>query len=431
MKKIVFITVVFSLLGSAVLAQSENEKAKSGSVYSKLGVGYPVSIGNTAAQSMGLLGISYHETFVPSLANPAHWGNTTYGLGTGGARITSYNASNSTSSVNNSNFSMNQFQLQLPIIRGKFGISGSFAPLTEASFRIAENTTQIVDNGVQQDTVSFDIVNRGSGGLNRAELGFGWKINSNISIGYAASVVFLSHDDAFSASTPQVTYRPANFTLETSGAGFGNRVGVYAQLPDFLQDDDKFRIGATVSFPVSLDASREQTGTLNNGRITMTNELASGEGTIKMPLKIGGGLSYSPSQLLTISTEGLYQGWSNYQNNFKTNQQQLFVDRYKIGLGMQYFPYVTGSDKFLSNFKYRTGVSYDTGHLRIQGHKINTLKFSLGLGIPSPNSRSSFDFSLEYGIRGTTTSDLVKEQFWGFSLSVNLAELMFFRPKLQ
>jgi hypothetical protein len=150
-----------------------------------------------------------------------------------------------------------------------------------------------------------------------------------------------------------------------------------------------------------------------------------------MPIKIAAGVSYSPSNVLMFGAEGLYQGWSNYENDFKPDQDAFFTNRYKAGLGMQYFPYVTGSDKFLSSFKYRAGASYDTGHLKIQGEQINTLMFSFGIGIRSPNSNSSIDLSVEYGLRGTESQSLVKEQIWGFRLSLNLAEIMFFRPRLQ
>lgn len=431
MKKIVFISVLFSLLGSAAFAQSEDGMVKSGSAYSKIGIGYPIGMANTASQSMGLLGISYNETSVGSFANPAHWGRTVYGLGVGDIGIQSYNASNANTNVTNSNFKVNHFQLQLPIIRDKFGISGSFSPVTDAQYRTLEEGTQYIGDGAEQDTVNFGIENRGSGGVNRAELGFGWKINPNISIGYAASLVFMSIDDAFEASFPQSPYRPANFTLETSGVGFGNRLGTSIQLPGLFQNSDQLGIGASVTLPVSLDAERKKTGTIAGRGITVTDESANADGTIKMPMKISGGVSYSPSNLLMVGAEGLYQGWSNYQNDFEPDEEEFFVDRYKLGLGLQYFPYVTGSDKFLSSFKYRFGTSYDTGHLRLEGKDINTLKFSFGLGIRSPKSNSSVDLSFEYGIRGTTSTNLIKEQIWGMRLSLNLAELMFYQRKLQ
>ncbi len=432
MKKLALIVTLLVFGTSIASAQTTGDaKAKSGSVYSQIGIGYPLGIGNSAAQSMGLLGVSFNETFVGTIANPAHWGNTVYGLGVGEIGVNSYNATDATGSVTNSNFSVGQFQLQLPIIRGELGVSGSFTPITESKFRIYEEQTRVIGDGFQGETLDFNIENRGSGGLNRAELGLGWRINSNISVGYATSLYFLSMDDSYVARFPQSPYRNANFTIETSGHSFGHRLGTFIRLPNVLKEDDQLGIGATVDLPVELNAERKQTGTVDNGALNLTKDLQNGEGPIKLPMKVSGGVSYSPSNLLMIGLEGLYEGWSGYENDFKPSEDQLFVDRYKMGLGVQYFPYVTGSNKFLSSFKYRAGASYDTGHLDIDGQRINTLKFAFGIGIRSPRSNSSIDLSFEYGIRGTETSSLAQENIWGVRLTLNLAELMFFRPKLQ
>ncbi|HKK45669.1 MAG TPA: hypothetical protein VJ964_09115, partial [Balneolaceae bacterium] len=70
MKKIIAIAVVFCLYGTVVFAQSNDKQASTGSVYSELGVGYPVGMENTAARSMGLLGVSFNETLVGDLSNP-------------------------------------------------------------------------------------------------------------------------------------------------------------------------------------------------------------------------------------------------------------------------------------------------------------------------------------------------------------------------
>ena len=431
LKRLLSIAALLILVGPAAFAQSGGEKASSGSVYSKIGIGYPVDLGNTAAQSMGLMGISFNETFVGSMANPAHWGNTLYGLGTGSIGLDSYNASTNAANTRNTNFSVGQFQLQLPIIRGKLGLSGSFSPVTEAKYHTYEQQSRVIGDDPQGETLDFSIENRGTGGLNRGELGLGWRINSNISVGYAASLYFLSMDDSYVALFPQLPYRNANFTIETSGHGLGHRFGTFIRLPNFLQDDDQLGIGASVNLPVELDSERKQTGALDNGAVNLTKNLQNGDGPIKLPTKINGGISYSPSNLLMVGIEGLYEGWSAFENDFKPSEDQMFTDRYKIGAGIQYFPYTTGSTKFLSKFKYRAGASYDTGHLDIQGQQINTLKFALGIGIRSPNSNSSIDLSLEYGIRGTQSPNLAKENIWGVSLTLNLAELMFFRPKLQ
>lgn len=433
MKKFVLVTLLFCFTSTAAIAQSQDEQANSGSVYSKLGVGYPAGISNTASRSLGLTGVSYNETYVAGLANPAHWGHTVYGLGAGGIGIQSYNASQPSASATNVHFGIHQFQLQLPVIRGKFGVSASFSPVTQSNFRNYQENVIDVGSGAAQDTLLYGIENRGNGGANRAELGFGWRITPHISVGYAASAVFLSLEDKYTGLFGNANYQPVGYALETSGTGFGNRFGTYIRVPGLLGSEDQLGLGASVSLPVSIDAERKQTADLGTSSISTKDGENLGSGTITLPMTINAGLSYHPNRLTMFATEGTYENWSDFENDFKPSEDNLFTDRYKFGLGFQYFPYITGSNKFLSQFKYRLGASYDTGHLEIQGEKINTLKFSFGLGILSPRSRSnsSIDLSFEYGIRGTQNTGLVEEQIWGVRLSLNLAELMFFRPKLQ
>lgn len=433
LKKFVFIALLFCFSSTTVIAQSEDEQANSGSVYSKVGIGFPVGIANTSARSMGLTGVSYNETYVAGLANPAHWSNTVYGLGAGGVGIQSFSASDASANARNVHFGIDQFQLQLPIVRGRFGISGSFSPVTQSNFRTYQEDVKYVGEGAVQDTLLYGIENRGSGGANRAELGFGWQITPNISVGYAASAVFLSLDDAFTGAFADTDYQTVGFSLETNGVGFGNRFGTYLRFSELLGSEDQLGIGASVSLPVTIDAERKQTTDLGTSSLSTTDGSNLGDGTIKLPMTINAGISYHPNRLTMFATEGRYEGWSDFENDFKPSEDNLFVDRYKFGFGFQYFPYITGSNKFLSQFKYRLGTSYDTGHLEIQGEQINTLKFSLGLGIPSPHqsSNSSIDLGFEYGFRGTEGTDLVQEQIWGVRLTLNLAELMFYRRKLQ
>ncbi|TYP93493.1 hypothetical protein LX73_1197 [Fodinibius salinus] len=428
MKKIVLTAVLWSIAISVSFAQAESQ-ASNGSVYSRIGVGYPVETANTSAGSMGILGVSYNDIPIGNLSNPAHWGSTIYGLGSGGLNIQSFSAEQNGNTATSSNFSVNNFQLQFPIIREKLGISGSFTPLTRSNFSAVQNNTRFVSRGSTQDTLQYRIKNEGTGGSNRAELGIGWQINKNIAIGYAASAVFLSQDNYYSAIFNSGSYRPINYRFETSGIGFGNRVGTLINLPSLFSEEDELSIGLTVDLPVTINATKKQ---VSEAIVQAPDPINLGDGEVKMPMKMTGGISYRPSNLTLIAVEGLYQDWSNYSNDFSSTQGNAnFVNRYKVGVGMQYYPYRSGSDKFLSYFKYRFGGSYDTGHLRLRGNRINTLKFSLGLGIRSPSSNSSVDLGLEYGFRGTNSSNLVKEQIWGVSLTLNLTEIMFFRPKLQ
>lgn len=438
LRRFLSIAIVFLVIGAtSVNAQTTNEnQVRSGTVYSRVGVGFPVDVGSSSAEGMGLSGVSFVEPFVPGMANPAQWGSTTYGMATGGVGLQNFNAKNNQGSSSNSLFSANYFQAQLPLIRSKLGISAAVAPVTRSSYSFVEIDSRIINSGGSADTLNYRGTNNSDGGVNKLEIGFGWRINSNISVGYAASLMFASIDNEFSTIFDDPSFAPVNFTRETSGVGFGNRFGVMFNTDDLGAGNNRLSVGASVSLPVSLDAEKKETTdkTLPNGRIetiVLKEGNGLGDGNIDLPLSIDAGITYYPSRVLSITTEGLYEQWSEYTSDYNTGDEQLLTDRYKIGMGFRYFPYIKNSDKFLSNFKYRLGASYDAGHIKMDGEHIETLMFSMGLGILSPRSRSSVDLGFQYGFRGTQGQNLIKENIWGVRLSVNLAELMFFRPKLQ
>ncbi|MDX1671869.1 MAG: hypothetical protein R3211_05970 [Balneolaceae bacterium] len=395
-----------------------------------------MDLGSSSADGLGLTGVSFNESFVPGLANPAQWGQSVLAQGTAGATLQSFDARDNFGSSQNTVFTVNNFQLLLPLKKSKFGISVSLAPLTRSNFRVVQTTDFIQGSGAQADTVSFRSENRGDGGVNNLELGFGWRINSNISIGYAASLVFASVDNKVTTFFAQQGFQPVQFTLETSGLGFGNRFGTFFTFPGLFKENDMLSLGATLRLPVIFDAKRTQESDKQLGPTSVETVIIEdgpglGSGDIELPMSLNAGATYHFSNKVSLSAEGLYEPWSDYASELDPQQQALMSDRYKMGVGVRFFPYIMNSDKFLSKFKYRFGVSYDSGHLELQNRNIETLMLNFGLGILSPNSRSSVDINVQYGFRGTTADNLVKENIWGVRLSLNLAELMFFRPKLQ
>ncbi|MFH5884044.1 hypothetical protein ACG2F4_07010 [Halalkalibaculum sp. DA3122] len=443
MKKFVFIAVICNLLTVQAFAQVAADKARTGTVYSKIGVGMPVDLTSSSADGMGALGVSFNETNVAGLGNPATWGNMAcfsgegmgcFALASGGFSMERLNGTDNQGRAETSVFSANHFQLQLPVKKNKVGISASVTPLTRSNYNFIGNQTWT--SGGQLDTAT--VQNQGTGGINSIELGFGWEISRNISVGYAGSLVLASLENNITTVFPGSDYQSVEYTVQTSGTGFGNRFGTLITLPNLLQERDYLRIGASVNLPVVLNAERIQKSDkqISSGAvetITVREGEGLGDGKLRLPLELSGGLTYQASPKLSFTTEALYEEWSDFGFDFneEIRQDAQLIDRYKAAFGIRYFPFASGSNNFLSQFKYRAGVSYDAGHLKIDGKRIETILLSAGLGIPSPNSNSSIDVSFHYGMRGTEAQNLVKESIWGVKLSINLAELMFSQPKLQ
>lgn len=434
--KYFYLTIVIVLLnaGTAISQVEEPDKLTSGSIYSSQGVGLPVDYRASYADGMGLVGYAVYDSYAPSLANPAFWGKNVLSQATGGVDLTHYNAKDRQGSAKTARLNLSMFQGVFPIIKNELSFSLSLHPLTRRTFTAFNQVTLTPEQNNGSDTLTYGIENHGSGGLNRLEFGLGWRINRYLSVGYAGSYVYGPLQDNLTVAFSSNEYQGTKLTQTTSHRGWGNRIGVLLSPVSVFNSEDQLNIGLTASLPVQIQAERTVEADKEVANQIRTVELEGkesyGKRDVKMPLKAGIGINYKANALWSISSEIQFSQWSEF-DGFSQRRSTNMVDRYRAGLGARYRPYHGEFNTFWSRFKYNFGVSYDTGHLKLEGNNIETLKFSAGLGILSPNAQSSVDLNVHYGVRGTRANGLVKENIWGFRMSINLAELMFFRPKLQ
>lgn len=426
------LTLAFlSILSTSAYAQVDGtSESRSGSFYSLFGLGYPTDQHSARELGMGILGVSLNASQSNTLQNPALWGGNALTTASTGFNLSRFGVSNGVESNTNALLETGYFQLTLPISRGKLGVSASMYSVTRSNYRFVNFDSTVVN---AENTVNYASDIRGDGGINRLEVGLGWKINDHISIGYAPSLTFISQNNNQYVFFEQAGYRSSNLESKITGSAMGHRFGTLITLNKIFTGRDRLTIGTETTLPITIDAQKENSVfkiVNQSDQKVILGEVQKGE--VKLPFETKAGFTYYPSQLVNISVEGLYEGWSKFETPFDpVGESYSTRDRVKVGFGAEYHPYRTNSSKFLSNFRYGGGITYDSGHLTVNNRDINTLWFSAGLGIISPRSNSSVDLSIRYGLRGETTDNLIKENIWSFNLSVNLSELMFFRQKLK
>jgi hypothetical protein len=421
-----FCAVIFYSVVPMATAQNQYN---SSSAYSSLGAGFPIDLRSSYGSSMGVTGVSLRNRITGSLANPALWSNTNFTLANGGVGFNTYKSKDDFAEVQNTYLTVNQFQLQFPVMRDELGISISLFPETESRFTAINGYTRDPEF-VGGDTLRFESRFRGEGGLNRLEVGAGYKLNSFLSVGYAASLVFgqqrFANDVVF--ATPGHT--PISYDTRVFSLGFGNRFGLYGEYPNPFAESDALTFGLMVSLPVNLTSERENTVTLGNTVLSEDVTGGSETGELRLPLEITAGLTYYINRIILVTGEVQMQNWSDYRN-FNGNNEIYLQNRVKFGTGMEYAAFNRPEVNLFTRFNYRAGISFDRGHLVLEDQNIQTVMFSAGLGIPSPASGSSVNINFDYGLRGTTSHELVRERIFAVRMSFNLSEPMFFRRRLQ
>ena len=430
-------TFVIAFTATSMAQTGYSGQAKSGSIYSSIGVGSPVDNTSAGLLAQGLLGITNVSRETSAIANPALWAQAFYTQAGTGLQLSRYSVSTENSSGSSTELQSGYLHLLLPVVPGKVGVSVGLYPVTRSNFKSITS----YDFTAGTDTeVNFANEINSTGGISKVEAGFGFKLTKNISVGYAPSIAFIN-----SKISEYVNFDISGFTdqyqkYEITGSTFAQRFGITGSFNNVLSSSDRLSVGATLNLPYTIDASQNFTaeksveGTIEE--VDLSSELTATEGDIHLPQEFAVGIGYAPKSYLNFGAEMQVQSWSDYYNELYPEYDGYLTDRTKIGFGGQYHPYRRGFNSFLSGFKYSAGVSYDSGHLTIQDVDTNedvdisTLWINTGIGIPS-RTASFIDLSLQYGIRGTTSNNLFQENIWSLGLSVNLTELMFVRPKLR
>lgn len=437
LKRSTFLLAAIVMISAAAqLNAQDNTKAKSGSFYSAFGYGIPADVNSASSMGIGLPGVSNYSGMSPNIANPAHWGLISYTQGNVSLGLNTFESVDYAASARNTFVGIESFQFVLPLLRNKLGVSIAFTPLVRADYKRSENGFIDPLPGMNQDEVEYIITSVSSGGLNRFEAGFGYQPLNNISFGYAFSANLLSIENEVTPLFGDLQYTPAPYDIDFEGYEIGHRLGFFAYKNNLFRNNDQLSFGASVSLPVTINAEKTVSMFRSiNGRrelIDINRQDPARSGTVKLPLEFNTGLTYNLNRLINIVAELQLQKWDDAEFSFDSAQQEYFKDRMRTGLGLQYHPYRADQrEGFFSNFKYSIGSTYDNGHLSIQGQDIETIFLHGGIGLMSQQSASSIDLSFHYGIRGTESSNLVKENVWGFKLSLNLAEFMFVQQKFQ
>ncbi|TVQ65285.1 MAG: hypothetical protein EA360_10030 [Balneolaceae bacterium] len=419
---------------STALAQAERI-ANTGSFYSGVGFGMPTDIFSPYSMGMGLSGVSNYSGFSTNIANPAQWGLLAFTQGSLVTGLNHFNAADSRGTSQNTRFGVEQFQITFPVLRDRLGVSVSVTPIIRSDYRFRSGGLFEPIAGTS-NLIRYDFEESGSGGVNRIEAGAGLSLTNNISVGYAFSANILSISNSVFPQFSESQYRASPFDRKTQGYGFGHRFGLYAFTGPLFRSSDQLALGATVTLPLTIDAEELVTGfrSVNGNRqlIDFNQNSPLRNASVKMPLEINTGLTYNLNRFTNIVAELMMQRWGEATYGFDNVQQDFFKDRLRTGVGFQYHPYRSNQPGgFFSNFKYSAGITYDTGHLKMNNLDIETLTLHAGVGIMSFRTASSIDLSFFYGMRGTDSSSLVKEDIWGFKLSLNLAEYMFVRQLFQ
>ncbi|KGO95305.1 OmpP1/FadL family transporter [Flavobacterium enshiense] len=407
-----------SLLFSAGLLAQESVA----SPYSFYGIGDAKFKGTNENRAMGSVGVFVDSIHI-NLQNPASYSFLKYtSLAIGATNVKSTFKTDSQEEKANRT-SIDYLAIGLPI--GKAAVGFGLVPYTSVGYNV--QNVDVSDEDTRTSTYE------GEGGLNKVFLGGAYKITPKLSFGVdfqynfgtveTSSVVFITE--------PQVPLgsRAKNKTIYS---GFGMVTGLYYQTK--LQNKLEWSSSLTYTPPTNLNAEKTRnvatvSYTINGTEIVNDNEdIEVPDAKIKTPSKVSLGTAFGKSKKWFVGTEFTFQD-SNDLGSQDNLPGASFESSTRFAVGGFYIPKYNSFTSYFDRVVYRAGFRYENTGLVLNDKTIRDTAVSLGFGFPVGTNISNINIGLEYGKKGTTSNNLIQENYFSINVGLSLSDRWFVKPK--
>lgn len=411
-KKIVLIVLVASI--NVLFGQSNTNTP-----YSLFGLGVENKTATGGLTGLGNTGIAQSNQFEINILNPASLGNIVqksflYEFGLNGTYST---LKTNTVSESTSNGNISHIAIAFPL-KKDWGMSIGLLPYTKTGYNID------IENAIEGSTDTYITRITGTGGLNKFYLSTGFKATKNLSLGVDVSFLFGSIEQ----ETLMYTGSQVSISDQNHYGGLKLKTGLQYKLPTFKKVETT--IGATLELPTSLSGNQTRSSykTSSGGSsVAIEDEVENDLDNFELPVSYGVGITTVFDKKITTSLDYRKLLWGETDQKL-SNEQYANQSIYAFGM-----EYVSSKNKFnyWSNIKYRVGVNYNTGFLKISNQQIDSYFVSFGLGLPMKKySNDNFNISYSYGREGTLDNNLIQEKFHKITLNLNFVGKWFNKRKI-
>jgi len=319
----------------------------------------------------------------------------------------------------------------------RLGLAAGYMPYTSIGYDYSSPEKPITNDYNTTQSIASSTSYTGSGGLNQAYIGVGWRAYRNISIG--ANVSFLwgnySHmllpiytEGGVTTSYYSTTIKIYDASLKTYKIDLG------VQYPVRLTRQDWLNLGATVGFghKIAQDATLTQYTTKGDS----TSYTASSP--FDLPYTIGFGASWQHKNTLLVAADVHHDLWSKCRMPVETAtgyvpMKGLYKDRTTVAVGTQYTPNPFG--KYWERIQYRAGINYSTPYLKInEQNGPYELRMGIGAGLPITNkinNRSIVNVGVQWLRRSASGDNMIKEDYFVINLGMTFNERWFMKYKIE
>lgn len=403
MRKIIFFTAF--VFCSVTLPQTSSS-------YTRYGIGDIYYTYSARSLGLGQSGIAKFNQDYVELLNPASWTrlNLTrieFSLVLNGVKL----SSNQNSSLY-TDADFRGFTFAFPISK-KYGIgmATGLIPYSRVSYIAVTNNSE------------YTTTYKGSGGISRLFLGASYELPFDWIFGATAEYYFGKQTYTSKIEYANTSFYPSEFDLTYRSTGFGTTLGIISQnFAEILKDENVSSLRFGFSLNLISDLNTDSSFTINPK--TIADTIVSSTTKMSIPFRLATGVSLQLKDVYSFNLDYIYQPWSDY--NLGGKYSPFLKDAHKFNFGFEYAPKFKFGMSTWEQMIWRAGLSYEMTQYRINGTDISQFSIFAGLSFPV-GIENTIDLGLEYSIRGTTDSNLIKENFYRINLGISFGELWFQR----
>ena len=410
--RIIGIIILLTVSSFHLVAQTNN------SPYSIMGIGDVDDNYYNRTSGMANTGIAYRSDRFLINNNPASFSALSnqvfFGeIGMKGAIVNYYGAGVDPANNQSSDITFKRLVLATKIFK-HWGTSAGLLPYSSQNYEF--NTPLIIQG------TSGEIVNQyyqGNGGVNKVYFANAYDFLNHFSVGVNLSYLFGSLQQ-------KLIYQDANqneLLSQTTTVGMTNFYVDYGlQFYTNIGKKWNFSLGATFANKTNLNPisnvvvlASDSTQLLNQGSLLPVV-------LTQLPKSYGIGIALSKNHAFTLLADYKYQNWSSLDYSFFNYALQ---DSRRFSLGFEISKNKKVYNTLVETKYFQGGFYYNASYVNAYGQQITDIGGTLGLGVNSKRTLLSYLISLQYGIKGKNTSQLIQEKYFNLNLTISFGDIFY------
>ena len=390
------------------------------SPYSFFGIGDVRYKGTAEMRAMAGIGVEQDSIHL-NLDNPASFANLKLTVLSVGGGLATNKLKTATQSATTQRATLDYLAVGLPM--GKLGFGFGLIPYSSVGYKVESIAADESQNSKRLT---------GTGGLNKVFVGAGYKITPSLSLGADLHYNFGKIETTsleFLSTIPVGTSEMNTAIL----SGFNFNAGLMYQ----TKISAKMNLYSNFNYSLESTLTSKNTSTIAtvlidasyNSSLVDTAADRVETGSMITPSKFTFGLGIGESKKWLVGAQFSTRNAGQLGNTYNSFTNVSYEKYQKISLGGYYIPNYNSFTSYTKRLVFRGGLKYEKTGLVVNSQSINDLGLTLGVGFPVTGSFSNVNLGFELGKKGTTTSNLVQENYANFCLSLSLNDKWFEKRK--